>query len=278
MLDYAVQIEAFDKQVGELMSLLEASGEASNTLVIVTSDNGMPFPRSKGHEYHIANILPLVACWPNGIVRPGRRVADFVSFIDFAPTFLELLGVDGVKCGMFPITGRSFTDLLRDKPEQVRDFVIMGRERNGNIFRPGTPSGLGYPIRSICKGNLFYNRNFEPDRWPCGNPELGLKDTDKGPAKKFIEDLGEKNIFWQNSFGKRLAEELFDLSNDPDCLNNLAENPKYKKNLAALRKQLTEELIKQNDPRILGQGAVFDHYFGAIWTAAGTVELMIWKD
>ncbi len=278
MLDYAVQIEAFDKQVGELMSLLEASGEASNTLVIVTSDNGMPFPRAKGHEYNIANHLPLVAYWPNGIVRSGRRVPAFVSFIDFAPTFLELLGVDGVKGGMFPITGRSFTDLLRDKPEQVRDFVIMGRERNGNIFRPGTPSGLGYPIRSIRKGNLFYNRNFEPDRWPCGNPELGLKDTDKGPAMNFMESLGDQNIFWQNAFGKRPAEELFDLSKDPDCLNNLAENPEYKKNLAALRKQLTAELIKQNDPRILGQGDVFDHYFGAKWTAAGTVELMIWKD
>jgi N-sulfoglucosamine sulfohydrolase len=278
MLDYAVQVEAFDQQVGELMRLLEADGRASNTLVIVTSDNGMPFPRTKGHEYDISNILPLVAYWPNGIVHSGRRVKDFVSFIDFAPTFLELLGVDGVKGGMFPITGRSFTDLLCDKPERVRDFVIMGRERNDYCARPGTPSGLGYPIRSIRKGNLFYNRNFEPDRWPCGNPELGLQDTDKGPAKKFIEGLGEQSLFWQNAFGKRPAEELFDLSNDPDCLNNLAGKPEFKKPLAALRKQLTEELIKQNDPRILGQGAVFDHYLAPKWTSTGSVEIVIWKD
>jgi arylsulfatase A-like enzyme len=278
MLDYAVQIEAFDAQVGELMRILEASGKASNTLVIVTSDNGMPFPRAKGHNYNISNLLPLVAYWPKGIVSPGRRVDDLISFIDFAPTFLELLGVDGVKGGMFPITGRSFTDILQNTPSKARDFVLMGRERNDHVARPGTPSGLGYPIRSIRKGNLLYNRNFEPDRWPCGNPELGLKDADKSPTKNRIEELGENSPFWQSAFGKRPSEELFDLSKDPDCLNNLAGKSEYQAAIAALRTQLNAELTKQNDPRMFGQGAVFDHYFGAKWTPAGTVELMIWTN
>ena len=85
MLDYAVEVEAFDAEVGTLLRALDASGEASNTLVIVTSDNGMPFPRSKGHNYDISNREPMVACWPAGIARPGRRVTEFVSFIDFAP-------------------------------------------------------------------------------------------------------------------------------------------------------------------------------------------------
>ncbi len=260
MLDYAVEVEAFDAQVGELLKALDASGEASNTLVIVTSDNGMPFPRSKGHNYDISNREPMVASWPGGIAKPGSRVTDFVSFIDFAPTFLELLGVDGAKAGMSPITGRSFAGLLRGEADAARSFVILGRERNDVRARPGTPSGLGYPVRAIREGDLFYIHNFAPDRWPCGNPELGFADTDGSPTKSWIEGLGEKDSFWQMAFGKRPAEELFDLAKDPDCLTNLATAPAHESKAAALREKLFAELKKQDDPRVLGKGDVFDQY------------------
>ena len=260
MLDYVAEVEAYDAQVGDLLKVLDASGEASNTLVVVTSDNGMPFPRSKGHNYDIANHLPLVLCWPQGIKNPGRKVTDFVSFIDFAPTFLELLGVDGMKSGMSPITGRSFHDLLAGKPERERNFVILGRERNDVRARPGTEAGLGYPIRAIREGNLLYIHNFTPDRWPCGDVELGLLDTDKGPTKKFIEDLGEKDRYWRLAFGKRPQEELFDLATDPDCLKNLADNPALRAKMAALKETLFTQLKAQNDPRVLGRGDVFDQY------------------
>jgi len=195
-------------------------------------------------------------------LNPGRQVSEFVSFIDFAPTFLELLGGDGVKSGMSPITGQSFTDLLRGKSERARSFVILGRERNDLNARPGTEFGLGYPIRAIREGNLLYIHNFAADRWPCGNPELDLKDTDKGPTKDFIEKLGEQNHFWALSFGKRPTEELYDLGTDPDCLNNVATNPKQTARLASLREKLRSELKKQNDPRALGLGEVFDNYPG----------------
>jgi arylsulfatase A-like enzyme len=260
MLDYATEVEAFDGEVGACLRALEEAGATENTLVIVTSDNGMPFPRSKGHTYDIANRMPFVACWPRGIKQPGTRCGAFISFIDLAPTFLELLGVDAAKTGMAPLTGRSFADLLRGKPERDRSFVIVGRERNDVRARPGTEAGLGYPSRAIRVGQLYYIHNFAPDRWPCGNPELDLLDTDKGPTKKLIEDLGQGNRYWELSFGKRPAEELFDLATDPDCLKNLAAEPAWKTQAAALREQLFAELKRQNDPRILGQGDVFDRY------------------
>jgi len=260
MLDYAVEVEAFDAEVGTLLRALGASGEVSNTLVIVTSDNGMPFPRSKGHNYDIANREPMVACWPAGIARPGRRVAEFVSFIDLAPTFLELLGVDGAKAGMSTITGRSFANLLRGESDPSRRFVILGRERNDVQARPGTSSGLGYPVRAIREGDLFYIHNFAPDRWPCGNPELGLKDTDASPTKSFIIQLGAQDRFWQMSFGKRPQAELFDLAKDPDCVHNLANDEAYVAKASMLRERLFTELKKQDDPRVLGQGDVFDNY------------------
>jgi arylsulfatase A-like enzyme len=76
-------------------------------------------------------------------VQPGRRVADFVSFIDLAPTFLEVFGVDGAARSMAPVTGRSFTDLLRNETQVDRGFVLVGRERNDVLARPGSPAGLG---------------------------------------------------------------------------------------------------------------------------------------
>ncbi len=259
MLDYAIEVETFDSEVGSLLKVLAESGEAENTIVIVTGDHGLPFPRAKGHNYDVSNRVPLIINGP-GIANPGRHVSDFVNFIDLAPTFLDLFGVDGPKAGMSPITGVSFTDLLRGKATHERSFVITGRERNDAYARPGSEAGLGYPVRAIREGDFLYIHNFAPDRWPCGNPELGLKDTDASPTMKFIVESGEKDKFWQFCFGKRPAEELFDLSKDPDCVNNLAVQEAQASRVKAMREKLFAELKKQNDPRILGKGDTFDNY------------------
>lgn len=260
MLDYAIEVELYDAQVGSLLKVLEESGEAENTLVVVTSDHGMPFPRVKGHNYDLSNRVPLVACWPKGIVEPGRRTGDFVPNIDFCPTFLELFGVDPTKSGLHTITGRSFTDVLQNQPQHDRSFVILGRERNDVRARPGTEAGLGYPVRGIREGNLLYLHNFAPDRWPCGNVELGLLDTDASPTKSLVEGLGRGDKYWEFCFGKRPAEELFDLATDPDCVKNLATDGAYRETIAKLHGKLIAQLKQQNDPRILGQGDVFDRY------------------
>jgi hypothetical protein len=159
---------------------------------------------------------------------------------------------------MRPITGASLADLLRDAPAHPRDRVILGRERNDVRCRPGTESGLGYPARAIRRGSLFYVHNFAPDRWPCGDPDLGLADTDAGPTKAVIEAAGEGDRFWQLCFGKRPADQLYDLATDPDCVQNLAA--KMPEKTAALRDELFAELRRQADPQILGQGDVFDAY------------------
>lgn len=260
MLDYAVEVEAYDSQVGSLLKVLEESGEAENTLVIVTSDHGMPFPRVKGHNYDLSNRVPLVACWPKGIVNPGRRVSDLVSLIEIAPTLMALAGIEQANSGMAPITGTSFVDLLQNTSKVDRSYAIIGRERNDVLARPGTEAGLGYPVRGIRESNWLYLHNFTPDRWPCGDVELGLKDTDASPTKAFIEKAGDKNAYWQYCFGKRPQEELFDLSSDPDCIHNLALESLQQKTMIMLREKLFAELKRQHDPRILGTGAIFDNY------------------
>ena len=260
MLDYAIEVEAFDTQVGSLIDALDASGAAENTLVIVTSDHGMPFPRVKGHTFDDAHRIPFVARWPQGIAMSDRRVPDLISFIDLAPTFLDLMGVDGEQAGMSPITGHSFADLLQNAPMRDRSFVIVGRERNDVLCRPGTPAGLGYPARAIREGDFFYVHNFAPDRWPCGDPDVGFKDTDASPTKTLAEDAGPSDVYWQHAFGKRPGEQLFDVAKDPDCVLNLAVDPAFAAVVTSLHEKLTTELTKQHDPRVLGQGDLFDNY------------------
>ncbi len=157
-------------------------GLLDNTLIVATSDNGPPFPRMKGHPFETSCHLPLAMMWPKGIAAPGRQTDALVSFIDFAPTFLEVAGVDGAKAGMQSITGISLTDLFANrKPAADRSTLLMGRERNDVRIRPGTESGLGYPVRALREGDFLLLHNFDPSRWPCGNPELDLQGHRRRP-------------------------------------------------------------------------------------------------
>jgi arylsulfatase A-like enzyme len=275
MLDYAFEVEHFDKHLGLMLAELEKRGLLANTLVMVTSDNGMPFPRSKGNTGELPNHLPLAAMWADGIAHPGRTVDDFVSFVDFAPTIIEVAGLEWSATGMAPATGRSLTEIFRSEKAGVvnpaRDHVIIGRERND----VGRPHDEGYPVRGIIKGDFVYLQNFEPSRWPAGNPETGYLDCDGSPTKTFILEAHRKDpqdIFWARCFGMRPSEEFYDLKHDRDCLNNLAQTAQSTSTQSEMREQLLSELKAQADPRVNGQGAMFDRYPFAIKADAGFYE------
>ncbi len=263
MLDYAFEIEYFDLHLQRMLQKLEEMGELENTLVIVTADNGMPFPRIKGQVYEYSNHLPLAIMWPDGIKKPGRVVHDFVNFIDFAPTFLDLAGVTDQEAGMEPVAGRSLTEYFSSEKEgnvvPERDFVLVGKERHD----VGRPDDKGYPVRGIIKDRYLYLRNFKPDRWPKGNPETGYLNCDGSPTKTYILDTRRKKgvmEYWQLNFGKRVAEELYNIELDPYCMDNLAENEKFEDIKLALAEEMEQKLTEQNDPRILGNGDIFDNY------------------
>lgn len=263
MLDYAFEIEHFDQHLARMLALLEERGLLENTIVIVTSDHGMPFPRAKGQAYDASNHVPLAVMWQKGIKAPGRTVNDYVSFADFAPTMIELAGLKWNQTGMQPAIGRSLTDILfASKPGRVnpaRDHVLVGKERHDI----GRPNDVGYPIRGIHKDDLLYLRNYEIDRWPAGNPETGYLNCDGGATKTTIlqaRRAGGEKRYWQMAFGKRPAEELYDVSKDPDCLTNLADAPQYRARKGKLQEQMERELKQQGDPRMFGRGHIFDQY------------------
>ncbi|MEQ9289040.1 MAG: sulfatase [Cyclobacteriaceae bacterium] len=263
MLDYAFEIEYADKHLGNMLKMLEEWGELDNTLVVVTSDNGMPFPRIKGQEYELSNHLPLAVMWPKGIKNPGRKVEDFISFIDFAPTFLEVAGVQTGDTGMQPVQGKSLLNIFNSekagKVDASRDHVLIGKERHDI----GRPNDQGYPIRGIVKGDYLFIQNFETDRWPAGNPETGYLNCDGSPTKTICldaKDNPETFDYWKWSFGKRPAYELYNIKSDPECMDNLAQAPSNSELVEQLRAQLFEELKGQQDPRMFGKGNVFDDY------------------
>ncbi len=263
MLDYAYEIEYFDSHLQKMLKKLEEIGELENTIVVVTADNGMPFPRIKGQVYEYSNHLPLAIMWPKGIKHPGRVVNDFVNFIDFAPTFLELAGLTVEKAGMQPVSGLSLTDIFYSDKEgtvnPVRNFELFGKERHD----VGRPNDEGYPIRGILKDGYLYLRNFKPDRWPAGNPETGYLNCDGSPTKSYI--LNTRRVkgdweYWQLNFGRRVSEELYNISADPYCMNNLAGDKGVEARKAGMIKEMTDKLTAQGDPRILGNGDIFDLY------------------
>ncbi|MEM7372309.1 MAG: sulfatase [Bacteroidota bacterium] len=263
MLDYAYEIEYFDLHLQKMLAELEARGLLENTLVVVTADNGMPFPRIKGQKYELSNHLPLAMMWPKGIKNPGRTVDEFVNFIDFAPTFLELAGLGQTESGMQPITGSSLTDILYaaqgETPAPIRDHVLIGKERHDI----GRPNDWGYPVRGIVTDEYLYLKNFEPNRWPVGNPETGYLNTDGSPTKTqalLARHTPETRKYWEWNMGKRPAEELYHIASDPECMNNLAGSKEHQTIKTQLADRMRQGLTAEKDPRMLGNGHIFDEY------------------
>ncbi|KAA5545300.1 sulfatase [Roseiconus nitratireducens] len=260
MLDYAVEVEHYDQHLGRIIEHLDAAGQLDNTLIVATSDHGMPFPRCKGQAYEDSNHIPLAIRWPSGIVSPGRTVDAMVDFTSLAPTFLKAAGVESPQPIMQTITGRDLFDLFQsDSPATGRDHVLVGKERHDI----GRPENGGYPIRGIRKGDWLYLKNYQPDRWPAGNPETGYLNCDGGATKTDILQLrrdGTATTFWKLCFGKRPPEELYNVASDPDCINNLARSDDQQERLESLRDQMQTELREQGDPRQFGNGDVFERY------------------
>lgn len=251
LLDYALEVEWFDQHLGRAIGQLEAVGELDNTCIVVTSDHGMPFPRVKGQIYESGYHLPLAIRWGSAI-RGGRIIEDFINTRDFAPTFLEMAGVPVTGT----MTGKSFLDVLKSNKSGVvdasRNVMLIGKERHDI----GRPNDEGFPVRAIRTPEFVYVRNYEPDRWPAGNPETGYRNVDDGPTKELI--LSSFDEHYRLSFGKRAAEELYLVKKDPDCMNNLAKDPRYAETKRKLRERMEEMLRSEGDPRMLGNTAFFD--------------------
>ena len=254
LLDYYSEVEWLDTQLGRMITSLERAGELDNTLIVATSDNGFPFPRAKVNLYEMGLHMPLAIRW-GGRFKGGRRVDDFVSHIDFAPTFYEAAGVPAPS----GVMGRSLLPILdTGKPDPSRDGTYGALERHTWC----RPDGATYPMRTIRTRRYRYIHNFAPDRWPTGGPNFISSnqtyhgDVDGCPTKDFMVDPANQKRFpdlYQLAFGKRPAEEFYDLDRDPHQLRNVASDPAYRAEKDIHRTRLMNYLGQTRDPRVEGR-------------------------
>ena len=262
ILDYYVEIEHFDRMVIRAVKTLEAVGQLDNTIVVITSDHGMPFPRAKASLYDEGTRVPLAIRWSKGIRNSGRVVNSFVNLSDLAPTFLEAAGLRPPQM----MTAISLMDVFANKPKVDRTNAYIAMERHDGCRK----GGKGFPCRAIRTKDFLYIKNHEPDRWPAGNPDrefcaryIPFGEVDSSPTKTLIMDNKDKSdfkCFFDLAFAKRPAEELYSLKSDPGQLVNLARNPEFADVQKKMRSQLQKHLIKTKDPRALGLDAPWDYY------------------
>ncbi|MEZ5324378.1 MAG: sulfatase [Verrucomicrobiales bacterium] len=282
LLDYAMEVERFDSDFGKILDLLEQTGELDNTLIIVTSDNGMAFPRAKANCFEFGIHVPLAIRWGKR-VPSGRTINDLVGFTDITATIYEATGTTPPI--PFPIVGRSLLPMLKIPESGTLDpnrtAVFAARERHSS----SRYLSLGYPQRCIRSDQYLLIRNFKPERWPAvpaqkfanvkfgkdghlsssklGPDYGGYHDIDACPSLTFlVEHREDPSIarFLKLATDRRPSVELYDVRSDPACLHNLADAPEH----SALREQLDEQLraylTKTGDARVTGNGDVWETY------------------
>ena len=278
ILDYGVEIEHFDRHLGRALELLEARGELDSTLVIVTSDHGNPLPRSKCNLYDSGIQVPLAMRLP-GRIPPGRRVDDLASLVDIAPTMLEAASVPVPDV----MSGRSLWQIAGSEREGLvdasRDFVVAAFERHTIARR----DAAGYPMRAIRTHRYAYIRNYEPGRWPAGDPDYGAPpqgffgDVDRGVTKSFLMAHAldpEIRPYYLMAYGRRPAEELYDLESDPHQLRNIAADPAMTRVKQELLWRLNAYLREHGDPRQSGAAPWDEYPFTDRW---GLLENPAWR-
>jgi len=271
--DYAFEIGWFDRQLGEMIRMLKESGEWENTIVIVTADNGMAYPYAKANLQSFGTHVPLAICGPGVRMLQGGTDA-LVSLADIAPTVLEMAGLspfpDMSAVSMRPM----LTGGAGSGTHALHRFIVTGRERHTHA----RPDNVGYPARSLFDGRYLYIRNVKPDRWPAGDPppsvkeagplpkgmkpiEEGYEDVDASPVKSLlIRERDHFPLLFALAYARRPAEQLYDIREDPHCLHDLAASRRHRSLMRRLSASLDSTLRRQGDPRMTGDGDVFDSY------------------
>jgi N-sulfoglucosamine sulfohydrolase len=229
-------ITAMDKEIGERLAELESSGVAQNTIVFFFSDHGMGMPRGKRTLQDSGMQVPLLIYFPEKYkhlapAKPGESTGRLVSFVDFAPTVLSVLGLKTPD----HMQGSAFIGAAAGKP---REYVFGARDRVDEAFDVA---------RSVRDSRWLYIRNYMP-HLPWMQPERFSDNSDFRREFKHLAAQGKLNAP-QLTFGApgRAQEELYDTQADPHNLKNLADAPEHRAQLEKLRAALREWIMTSRD-------------------------------
>lgn len=267
LLDYAHEINHFDDHLGRIISILEASGEMENTLVIVTSDNGMPLPRAKANGYEYGIHVPLAIRWDKGAVK-GAVINEPVGFVDLSATVLDTAGLEVPE----KFVGTSLLAMLNGKDGVLDEnrAIFAGRERQ----TAARYQNMSYPQRMMRRGDYLVIWNAKPEREPAGQGQE-IVDGVLGASHNAYYDIGPSAIkrellarreepyfspFFHLAVDRRPEWQFFNVTKDPECVTDLAESPEHSQMFAEYKQQLTKTLTQTGDPRVLGYGYVWEDY------------------
>ncbi len=267
LLDYADEINHFDTHLGSIIATLEAAGEMDNTLIIVTADNGMPMPRAKSNGYDYGIHVPLSIRWGQG-GQKKKVVEGPVGFVDLSATILETAGLEIPN----QFVGQSLPGLLSGDANEL-DYnraVFSGRERHSS----SRYKNLSYPQRMMRRGDFLIIWNARPDLDPAGEARE-IVDGELSAAHSAYYDIDDSMIkrellakrddayigpFFHLAVDKRPEWEFFNVKDDPESLNDLADDPDHAQVFAEYQKQLSDTLTDTGDPRLVGYGQVWEDY------------------
>ncbi|MDC1105620.1 sulfatase-like hydrolase/transferase [Prolixibacteraceae bacterium] len=236
---YYDQIQKMDKQVGEKIAQLKEDGVLDNTIIFYYGDNGGILPRSKGYAYDNGTKIPMVVYLPPKYkdLFPGKiptRCDAFVNFMDLAPTLLTIVGCKIPK----GLDGKSFLgkDLTKADLEhrnEVFSFADRFDEKNDMV-------------RTLRVGNYEYVRSYQPFYIDAQYNKYRYKQASYREWYNLYRE-GKLTPSQEAFFNTRPAELLFDLSKDPNEINNLSSDPKYMDILKAMRTRMIKKELSLND-------------------------------
>jgi N-sulfoglucosamine sulfohydrolase len=238
---YYSSVRRADDCVAAILQALDDSGQRDNTIILFLSDHGMPLPFAKTQVYHHSSHTPMFLIVP-GVTKAGTADAEhMVSAVDLLPTLLELTGIEHPG----RMDGRSFAPLLRGETQANRDFVI--KEYNENA------GGSRDPMRSLQTKKYLYI--FNP--WSNGTRIMATATSGTSTYRRMAE-LAKTDSYLNarhDLYQHRVPEELYDIHEDPDCLNNLIHSTEHQGELNSLRGKLEQWMAQTKD----GMLDVFRH-------------------
>ena len=229
-------VAAMDKEVGQILKDLKKDGQADNTIVFFYSDHGSGMPRHKRALLDSGMHVPLMIRFPQkwqhlAPGKPGSTNDRLVSFVDFGPTVLSLVGIEVPR----EMQGVPFLGEQEGKP---RTMVFGHRDRVDEVRDMS---------RSVRNQRFLYIRNFMPHlgyNQHTGWPDLGEI------RHEFYAKTDEKTMTaaqWQFAGPTRAVEELYDCQKDPLNLKNLATDPKHQTTLENMRQALAKHMLDNAD-------------------------------
>jgi arylsulfatase A-like enzyme len=238
-------ITVMDKQAGELLGQLEEDGLTDETIVFFYSDHGTGLPRHKRWLYDSGVHVPLIIHFPEKFRDlapgdPGSTEDRLVSFVDFAPTVLSLVGLE-IPAYM---QGVAF---LGPKAGEPKEYVFAVRDRVDEVCEMS---------RTVRDARFRYIRNYMPHR---ARMQYGYF-SEQTPTRRAFRRLAAGNQLTgaplEFMSTDKPPEELYDTVEDPHELVNLAESPQHEEILGQMRKALWPWMIEKRDTGLLPEAEI----------------------